>query len=69
MESCMIQKTGIRLLVMVLLCGLFSCGTTSAQRKRPGRVRETKTITGNFVGFEAVRSSEEQGNTLCPVHH
>ncbi len=49
----MIQKTEMRLLVMVLLCGLFFCGTTSAQRKRPDRVRETKTITGSFVGFEA----------------
>ena len=49
----MIKKTEVRLIVTLLMGGLLFCGTASAQRKRPDRVRETKTITGSFVGFEA----------------
>jgi hypothetical protein len=41
-----------RLLVVTILCGLL-CATAWSQRRKPDRIRETKTITATFVGFEA----------------
>ena len=41
-----------RLLEVTILCGLL-CATASAQRRKPDRIRETKTITASLVGFEA----------------
>jgi hypothetical protein len=41
-----------RLVAALILCGLL-CVPSSAQRKKPDRIRETKTITANLVGFES----------------